>query len=463
MNDSAHPKPSWEAVHTQESGHIADQPEDRAQDLEGMDWLQDLSYQEPSTYTAKTNSSRVIPVEGAGQPEFGAVVPGRDGWLIKESTAQSYRKRAERLWRAAAEKKARLSGDLEAPALIKPKDVVEYLQWRRLPQPGLPPISEATWYSYRSALLWDFSRTQEPEFSLACKELESLAISGKDDNGGAPAAPRYNKKGGIKAADLTRLIDQLGTMNRKRGWGRRTQYWLQAGIATGLRPGEWEFARWADEAQNLLIAPTFKVKASPAAYARASSGPQGQEGSLEPQAATTPNQEISGPLSTTPARRPEPPSHYPLRAVPVEPGDRLFVAEHLNSIQEAAEAGCNFEMYQEYCRQTLWRACRQLWGGTKLYALYQARHQFSANSRGKMSKDDLAVALGHSRKSTSARWYAGHLEAHRKNGGVKMHMGQAQQGQVAQEAPSQQALAPAGSPGLTEQAPTLGLDTAQNT
>lgn len=419
---SEHIKPASEGALTPEPAPMMD-PASEGQENDLEDWIREISSDEGGhAYRAATSTG----MGPSRQAEFGAVASGRDGWLIKETTAQTYHLRAVRLWRAAAERKARLNGDLEAPALIKPMDVVDYLNWRRLPQPGLPAISESTWYSYRSALLWDFSRTQQADFILACKELESLTEKAKHDPVIAQSTAKRARKGGIKAADLKRLIDQLGTMNRKMGWGRRTQYWLQAGIATGLRPGEWEFARWADEQQNLLIAPTTKVKASPAAYARprwSGQAPAGQEdGAAEL------------PFGERPSR-PEPPAHLPLRAIPVEPIDRLFVAEHLSSIQQAAEMGCPFAMYQEYCRQTLWRACRQLWGGTKRYALYQARHQFSANSRGRLSPDELAAAMGHTRRSTTARHYADSHQAHRKSGGVKMQMGQ--RGQSGQMPPPQ--------------------------
>lgn len=370
----------------------------------GMEWLKDI--QPEAAHTWEGQSSSGAP---AGQgPEFGEVAVGRGGWAIKISTVESYQRRANTLWRAAAERRARLSGDPEAPALIKPMDVVEYLNWRLLPQPGLNPLGEATWRAYRSALLWDFSRTKNPEFELACKELERLkeprGLQEDSYLGGAgPSDEAYarsrNKRRGIRPSDLVRLVDQLGAMNRHRKWGLRTQYWIQAGIATGLRPGEWQYARWADAARNLLIAPTLKIKAAPAAYARA-----GQD-------APDHDQEQEAPRS------------LPLRAIAVEPSDQLYVEGHLLCIREALGTGMSFKAYQNYCRQTLWRACRQLWGGKKLYSLYNARHQFSANSRGKLSPDELANAMGHIRRSTSAQYYADASSAYRRKGGVSDRAG----------------------------------------
>jgi len=342
-------------------------------------------------------------------PAFGEVTQGRDGWLIKKSTEETYRARVASLWRAAAERKARLSGELEAPALIKPIDVVHYLKYRGLPQPGLPSLAESTWRAYRSALLWDFSRSNHPEFILACRELEQAVYPIIDHSGAAATAQTdmfdaaqaaqaaqkaARQKRGIPKADLVRLIDQLGGMNRHMKWGARVQYWLQAAIATGLRPGEWEFARWADDRQELLLAPILKAKADVPATVRH-------------------HRIAMASTHGTPVHK-EPPTHLQMRAVPVEPSDRIFVAQHLYSIRQAAEMGFTFEEYQNYCRQTLWRACRQLWDGKKSYSLYQCRHQFSANSRSKMSRDELAAAMGHIRRGSTAS-YAGADRAHGKS------------------------------------------------
>jgi hypothetical protein len=370
----------------------------------GMDWLQDI---QPEALQAWEGSAALGAVAGQG-PEFGEVAVGRGGWAIKVSTVEAYQRRANTLWRAAAERKARLAGDPEAPALIKPIEVVEYLNWRLHPQHGLNPLEESTWRAYRSALLWDFSRTKDPEFDLACKELERLKEprppQGTSDIDGAGPSDEAttrspNKRRGIRPADLVRLVDQLGAMNRHKKWGVRTQYWIQAGIATGLRPGEWEHARWADDARNLLIAPTLKVKASPAAYARA-----GQD---------APDQDHEH----------ETPRSLPLRAIAVEPVDQMYVEGHLICIREGLATGMTFKAYQNYCRQTLWRACRQLWGGKKLYSLYNARHQFSANSRGKLSPDELANAMGHVRRANTSRDYADARHAYRRKGGVADRVG----------------------------------------
>jgi len=432
-------------------------------DLE-MDWLAEHSLDRTHQFEERPlQRARAYSGTDIGEASFGEVRTGRDGWLIKESTAATYRTRANRLWRDAAERKARLKGDLEAPAIIKPMDVVDYLNWRRLQQPGLPPISQATWLSYRSALLWDFSRTKEPEFALACSALERMTYQGGGSTQDRPIEAPEVQKTGIKKADLARLIDQLGTMNRGGGsssrnrvknWGRRTQFFLQAGIATGLRPGEWEYARWADEHQNLLIAPTLKVKASPAAYAR----PRWLE--LTGQ---DPTQEDVPQQGTAPEDLVHPPKHLPLRAIPVEPADRFYVAGHLSSIREAADLGLSFREYQEYCRHALWRACRQLWGGTKRYSLYHSRHQFSANARGKLSPDELATLMGHSRRSTASQHYADARHAHRRSSGAMKHgQQQAAQELAPIDAPAQLAAeAGAHNPAQTETSTLTATGAAQ--
>jgi integrase len=345
------------------------------------------------------------PVEQSS-PQFGEVVIGRGGWPIKDSTRSSYERHANRLWQGAKQRNARFFGE---GVPVKPMDVVHHLNSICLPLNGVCEISEQTWMTYRTALLWDLSRSQDPEFVFACKELEAMRVPSRDPSEGAllvgeldfgiavdemPVKTRRRK--GIRESDLKRLIDQLGTMNRpgpKGGrWGMRTQWWIQAGIATGLRPGEWEHAEWADDSHTLLLAPTSKVKASPPAYARSS---------VLDASDTQPGLFV--------------PNNLPVREIPVDPSDSTFVEQHLAAIHEVVGKEMPFKQYQEYCRQTLWRACRRLWAGKKTYSLYSARHQFSANSRGKMTRDQLAQVLGHSRRDT-ARFYAGAREAYRRSG-----------------------------------------------
>jgi len=419
--------PDWDPNHA-EASHL--------RDIE-MEWLStdagDLHPMDPTS----------ADLEG---PAFGPVSAGKDGWLIKDSTAAQYTKVATRLWRLASIRKAHMNGDFEAPALVTPSEVVDYLIARARPQDGLPAFSQNTWNSYRSALLWELSKQESAEFAQALKRLEDITVwprrHGDQAVEGAEALAANNRKRGIPKADLARLVDHLGQMNRHRGWGARVQWWLEAAIATGLRPGEWEFTRWADSSHTLLLAPTYKAKAdTPAAMRR---------GLKKSDLATTPA--AAQLLHETPTR-------LSMRAIPVDPSDKIYVQQHLQSIEQAAEEGVPFKAYHEYCRQTLWRACKQLWGNQKAYALYQARHQFSANSRGKLSRQDLAAVMGHSlyeNRARSGAKYAGASMAHRtRKGGMTPGDGrhqtdaltQAMQGMAAARAWQAEAGASAATPG----------------
>ena len=144
------------------------------------------------------------------------------------------------------------------------------------------------------------------------------------------------------------------------------RWWLQAGAATGLRPREWQRARWADESQSVLLVPTEKTRSD--APARL----QHQVEDRQPQQAT---------------------AHPDMRSIPVETTfDRLAVASHLRQIEQAAKDGVDFEAYLEYARKALWRACRQLWAGKQNYTLEDASRHGAARDAGEPAQTQHATS-----------------------------------------------------------------------
>lgn len=307
----------------------------------------------------------------------------------KPDTENAYTYRVQLLWRQA---QAARTTDYEDPPLLTPTQVVEFLIWRSR------EVQYRTWMLYRSALIWDFGRRAEQSGYAEALQLLQQSRFGFDQK--EPRTERLRKsrsaKRGIPKSDLVHLLDKLGTMNRTVGWGARTQYWLHAAIASGLRPGEWERASWSDEGKTLLMVETSKRKEDVAAFHRD-------------------NPEMAEKLRA--AKQNQVPR---VRAVPIDPADRLYVDLHLAAIRGS---GVSFRSYYDNCRAILWDACRQIWKGKKLYSLYSGRHQFSANHKAEYPLADTAEVMGHESDRSSLE-YASAKHAHkerRAGGGQREH------------------------------------------
>lgn len=339
-------------------------------------------------------------------PEFGPVHEGRGGWLIKESTRAFYETQARRIWRAAARDLA-----AEAGAVITPMHVVDHLVKRGRGEAGVDSLKLSSWTAYRAALLWDFS--QHPnlaEYALAVRVLEECRHPRPELAEEMRARDHKDRveKRGIPRGDLRKLIDQLGAMGRTVHWGARTQHWVLAGIATGIRPGEWEHTRWVDkDVMTWLFAPNSKEKADiPSTIRQRVAISAVMEGrSLD---------SVHKPLK----------ENLSMRVVPVDAIDRMVINAHLSSIAAAAEKGLSFTDYYNYCRTTLWRACKVIWNGKLNYSLYNARHQYSADVKRKLTPEEIAERMGHNNPRAARRHYASASEAHKGAGVMKQTDGQ---------------------------------------
>lgn len=318
--------------------------------------------------------------------EEGAIAPAPAKLKRTKQTEEAYAYRVRQLWRQTLAAK---TTDPQSPPAITPLDVVDYLLVRA------QEVKFRTWTLYRSALLWDFGERAagSPAYQEAHAKL--AATRGGQMRGTKPERIRASAKAraGIPEADLAAILNQLAEMNSSVRWGARTQYWLQAGIATGVRPSEWDRVSWADEDKTWLLAPISKQKVDVPAFNRtkvalAEAPGRGEDATQEmdgPQAEDAPDEEVPAGAPTA-ARRPS------LRAIAVKPEDRLYVDLHLASIHSS---GLPLQKYYANCRTVLWRACRKIWKGKRLYCLYSARHQFSANFKAENPLKDVAQAMGH--------------------------------------------------------------------
>lgn len=319
------------------------------------------------------------------------VVTGRNGWMIKSSTAALYEKRVARLWReTAADARARPSAHHlnidEAAVQVTPIDVVTRLIDRFSPANGQAALTISSWLAYRSALLWDFSRhPDKSNYVAALQTLEAYRLPHQEMREARRIERRTRTaKNRISREHLSALINELAsTKARGANWGARVQHWLLAGMATGLRPNEWEFTKWADPERTLLLAPNSKLKADTPATIRDRIAAQANSTLGEPRhTATLPS----------------------MRAIPVDERDRIYVDKHLQNI---ANSGMDFRDYYEVARKLLWRTCKSIWGDKHTYSLYVVRHQFSATHKLlDTSPDEIARLMGHSNTRAHTRHYA---------------------------------------------------------
>ncbi|WP_297392080.1 site-specific integrase [Acidiferrobacter sp.] len=140
--------------------------------------------------------------------------------------------------------------------------------------------------------------------------------------------------------------------------------WMEAGIRTGLRPGEW--------AQATLDHPT----------------PGGRA------VLTVPN-----------AKHTNGRGHGVLRRIALlTPETEEWVRRHLALLRERQIQGISFTTHYRNTRRALNRAYQR--AGTRGPSLYSARHQFKTNARAAgISAWDLAYLMGHAATSTAQCHY----------------------------------------------------------
>ena len=124
--------------------------------------------------------------------------------------------------------------------------------------------SPATKANYRSAILWACG---DPEVIKPSEEVDRavalLRAFKKCGHVRSTQSTRKTRSKGrsIPQADLGPLLNALLSGSRtKEWWGAKTTVWLNAAIASGARPGEWEAAHWLDEDSGVLRLPNLKLK-----------------------------------------------------------------------------------------------------------------------------------------------------------------------------------------------------------
>lgn len=283
------------------------------------------------------------------------------GRRIKEVTRKGYMVCIEAMRNWAARKRTFDTGDIPVVTIL---DLAHDVMARE-------DLSARTKNAYRAALLWQLRslRRLDETDKRALDLLEQWAPW-------ALPKPKLQPRT-IRLQDFERLNDELVHQGSQGGrWALRTSYWLQAGLATGLRPREWHRATWADADKTALHVACGKTKLSTPAFlvnANDHAAPFGT-GMVE-------------------------------RIVPVTKDfDRMVIEEHLQSIHSTIDFSApeeeqdrQFARYYNQCRICLHRACAKIWSGRKAYSLYTLRSQFSANAKAAVGSGATAALMGHTR------------------------------------------------------------------
>jgi hypothetical protein len=280
----------------------------------------------------------------------------------------------ERIYRSF-ERKVRRQDQLAPNAPVPPASIALYFNEH-----------EGDWLSntarlYRAAIVHVVKSKQEKGDEWAA---DALAVLSHVDDGEEERISRQDdlrrkrkelKKGKQRASrqkvkrfsreDTRMLVIELNNMRSP--YAAKTAAWFIAGMLTGLRPSEWEFARFET---NYQMAKVLVVENAKHTNGRA---------------------------------------HSKTRRLPlaVSSDDQLRVIEaHMRSVWQSVEAG-EFDRFYTNCRQVLRRAADKLWPARNKHpALYTARHMFAADAKQEFDKIAVAAMMGHASIETAGSHYA---------------------------------------------------------
>jgi len=293
---------------------------------------------------------------------------------------------------------------------------------------GRKDLTPKTIKLYRAALLWH-SRTlatSSPDAAVAREAADVVPmLEAVRQVVGRPR--EKDTPDSIPEADYHLLLAELGERAIAGSlWASRAQAWLMAGVLTGVRPGEWPSAAWANTEAGILEVVNGKAKLCEPAFIRAqmdreraerqrlglesSDRPTRQiliERAFDREAVDTHLQNLRSWLSTWPDQQEARPRGRPrkddLASAKITPFEQLT--------EQQIEDG--YAAYYNASRSTIRHACLRVWSGQKMYSLYSARGQFSANARAQHGPNKTSALMGHvAPDSPSAAHYAKRGAAH---------------------------------------------------
>lgn len=367
-----------------------------------------------------------------------------DSWLeqaaqpVAEGTASQYRQFYVMLVNRVARN---LGTD---PAFVTPAAVVAEIDTD-------PTITTGTKTTYRSAVIWALERSgfeffeEDRAEGLRAVRAFNPRLSRSRSDIPELVTRRFRTCGrAISEEDLGPLLNALlSTKSSRTGWAAKTTTWLNAGIATGARPGEWETAYWLDFDRRVLRLPNSKLKKqAPFSWSyvparlmsraetdliEMASGHQADpsyEAAVHNQlvernlrffnvaeSRTDRNNEVA--LDTLRRLRAWELHNASLAWRDIEVPMRWVgaVNAHLTHVQQYLAGGDDqtFERFFNGCRAALTAACKRAFPDGRLYSLYDTRSTASANMQASMGADQAALVMGHykKRKRTIKENYAG--------------------------------------------------------
>lgn len=286
-----------------------------------------------------------------------SIIPGQPAPTRTPETLANYARVMETLFRGTFAHLNKIPADAyEVPA---PSEILDYMDAK------IASWRPSTINQYKAAFtcwLEESERTApgNHEFTAAWARLNEMRpITPKKE---IPPRNSAKKQKTIQIGDIADLA--RAALNSETQWELPAVRFLQASIATGLRPIEWAQAYFQDP-ETLVV--------------RNAKHTNGR-------------------------------GRGPFRSVTIPKDHWLFDAthEHYSNIQDWAAAGGNYRSYYVTCRSTLYRLQKKLWPKrAKLYSLYSGRHQFSANLKATdATTTEVAEAMGHKSERTAQKHYA---------------------------------------------------------
>lgn len=314
-----------------------------------------------------------------------------------------------------------------------------------------PTIATGTKMTYRAAVIWalersefEFDEQDRLEGLKAARAFQPRLSRSRSDIPDL-VKRRYRTRGrAIPEADLGPLLNALLSAKASgTQWAAKTTTWLNAGIATGARPGEWETAYWLDFDRQILRLPNSKLKKQAPfnwSYVPARLLSRADI-DLDRMAATEESNPVDVAtrhidlvdrnlwffddaasqveLSNEEARdtlrrlRAWELHNASLAWRDIEVSSRWVgsVNAHLNHIREYLAGGGDqtFQRLFNGCRAALAAACKRAFPDGRIYSLYDMRSTAAANMQASMGADRAALVMGHykKRKRTIKEHYAG--------------------------------------------------------
>lgn len=274
-----------------------------------------------------------------------------------------------------------------------------------------------TWRLTRSAINYIFAdqycNGKEEDKAGYITGLYHAKIYTKTERDQKKRRDKISEQKHITPSEINRIISHLANGRAGSVWLERTAIFVMAGLATGLRPIEWETALWDTPEKKELLVKTAKFKQEDLKKMGVDSDGQDSNRAL-----SLPFPETAGKLPEDFEEAEEGISGLPglqdarelFRLVPVEPYDVHWVDKQLTHIQNYLDEGKNFKGYFDSVRVNLWRCCREIFGEGNGISFYTMRHQFIANSRVIRGPDETSRVAGNSRRAM--RDYSGSRVAH---------------------------------------------------